>query len=132
MTRKRKTNEVDSTYQSPIVISSQCDTNSNEDISVILSEIRMLDNVIGYISRNETSAAIDLKEQDKLVDYAMISSQIFESGESMAKALDIDSIECIHAEGKGAKVFCITIDENKISVFTDPSFDKDIKRMLVK
>jgi hypothetical protein len=39
---------------------------------------------MGYVLRSETSAIIDLTEQDKIIDYAILSSQISESSLEMA------------------------------------------------
>ena len=90
-------------------------------LTASLAEIRKLKGVIGYILRSDSSAIIDLTEQDKIIEYATLSSQIFESSSKMAKQFNLADIETMLIEGKSAKVLCMNIKENKISVFMEPT-----------
>ena len=88
-------------------------------LTASLAEIRKLKGVIGFILRSDTSAVIDLNEQEKIIEYALLSSQIYESSCEMAKQFNLMNIETVLVEGKSAKVFCMSINENKISVFME-------------
>jgi predicted regulator of Ras-like GTPase activity (Roadblock/LC7/MglB family) len=102
------------------------------DLSANLAEIRKLKGVTGYILRSNTSAIIDIAEQDKIIDYAIMTTQIHESSQEMAKQFNIREIESVLVENKNLKVLCITLGENHISLFIDPSaaHAKIIKRIL--
>ena len=103
------------------------------NLSASLAEIRKLKGVMGYILRSETSAIIDLTEQDKIIDYAVLSSQISESSLEMAKQFNLSNIESVLVEGKNAKVLCMSVGENKIGVFMEKTATHAwiIKRILL-
>jgi predicted regulator of Ras-like GTPase activity (Roadblock/LC7/MglB family) len=104
---------------SAAIISVGDDKNTFATLSASLAEIRKLKGVIGYILRNETLAIVDLTKQDKIIDYALLSSQISESSLEMAKQFNLSSIESVLVEGKSAKVLCMSVGENKIGVFME-------------
>jgi len=103
------------------------------NLSASLAEIRKLKGVMGYILRSKTSAIIDLTEQDKIIDYAVLSSQISESSLEMAKQFNLSNIESVLVEGKNAKVLCMNVGENKIGVFMEKTATHAwiIKRILL-
>ena len=101
------------------VISVGDDTSVFASLAASLAEIRKLNGVKGYILRSDTSAIIDLTEPDKIIEYAILSSQISDSSCEMAKQFNLVDIESVLVEGKSVKVLCMSIDENKISVFMD-------------
>ncbi len=103
------------------------------NLSASLVEIRKLKGVMGYILRSETSAIIDLTEQDKIIDYAVLSSQISESSLEMAKQFNLSNIESVLVEGKSAKVLCMNVGENKIGIFMEKTATHAwiIKRILL-
>jgi predicted regulator of Ras-like GTPase activity (Roadblock/LC7/MglB family) len=115
------------------VISVGNDSSSFTNLSSSLAEIRKLDGVIGYILRSNTSAIIDLTDQDKVIEYAILSSQIAESSSEIAKQLNLSDVESVLVEGKTVKVLCINLSENRISVFMDKNATHDgvIKRILL-
>ena len=101
------------------VISVGDDASVFASLAASLVEIRELDGVKGYILRSDTSAVIDLAEPDKIIEYAILSSQISESSCEMAKQFNLVDIESVLVEGKSVKVLCMSKDENKISVFME-------------
>ena len=103
------------------------------NLSASLTEIRKLKGVMGYILRSKTSAIIDLTEQDKIIDYAVLSSQISESSLEMSKQFNLSNIESVLVEGKNAKVLCMSVGENKIGVFMEKTATHTwiIKRILL-
>jgi predicted regulator of Ras-like GTPase activity (Roadblock/LC7/MglB family) len=93
------------------------------DLSSKLAEIRKDEGVIGYIIRNATSATIDLKEPDKIVEYAIFSSQVLESSREISDLFELGDVESILIEGKENNALCMTIDGNKISIFMEKDAD---------
>ena len=94
-----------------------------ENLSAQLAEIRKCNGVVGYILRSATSATIDLKEPEKIVEYAILSSQVLDSSHEISELFDIGNVENILVEGKNIKVLCMTIGENKISIFMEKTVD---------
>ena len=74
--------------------------------------------------RNTTSAVIDLKEPNKITDYALFSSRAFNSSREIADIFELGIIRSILLEGKEQKVLCITIDGNNISIFLEKEADQ--------
>ncbi len=115
------------------VISAGDDKSGFANLAASLTEIRKLKGVSGYILRSDTSAIVDLSEQDKIIEYAILSSQIAESSREMAKQFNLTDIESVLVEGKSVKVLCMSVGENKISVFMEKTATHDwiIKRILL-
>ena len=93
------------------------------NLSARLAEIRKCDGVVGYILRSATSATIDLKEPAKIIEYAILSSQVLDSSREISELFDIGDVESILVEGKDIKALCMTIGENKISIFMEKTVD---------
>jgi len=88
-----------------------------------LEEVKTYDGVIGYILRNSTSAAIDLKDPTKIIDYAILSSSALDASEELSRLFDLGEVKDIVVEGKDVKVLSLTINENKISIFLEKNAD---------
>jgi len=101
------------------------------DLAASLVEIRKLDGILGYILRNNTAAIIDLTEQDKIIDYAILSYQISESSSEISKQFNLTDIKSVLVEGKTVKVLCMNISDNQISIFMEKTanFDSLMKRI---
>jgi predicted regulator of Ras-like GTPase activity (Roadblock/LC7/MglB family) len=106
------------------------ETISVNNLRANLDEIKTYDGVVGYILRNSTSAAIDLKDPMKIIDYAIISSSALDAGEELSKLFDLGAVKDIVVEGKGIKVLSLTIGENRISIFLEK--DADCEKILRK
>ena len=115
------------------VISVGNDNSSFTNLSSSLAEIRKLNGVIGYILRSNTSAIIDITEQERIIEYAILLSQITESTNEMAKQFNLAGIESVLVEGKFIKVLCMSIDDNKIGIFMEKTATHAwiIKRILL-
>ena len=94
-----------------------------KDLSNKLAEIRKDKGVIGYILRNTNSATIDLKEPEKIVEYAIFSSQALDSSREISDLFELGNVESILAEGKENNALCITIDGNNVSIFMENDAD---------
>lgn len=86
-------------------------------------EIRKNENVLGYILRGESNATVDLNEPSRIVEYAMLASQAFESSEKMADTFDLGEIRNVIVEGQSAKALCANLDRNKLCVFMKKTAD---------
>ena len=121
MMLKQKTNvEILTEFPQGVpVISAGEDNSVFSSLAASLAEIRKLRGVMGYILRNNTSAIIDLAEQERIVEYATLLSQITESSNEMAKQFKLADIESVLVEGKFVKVLCMSICDNRIGIFME-------------
>ena len=94
-----------------------------KDLNKKLTKIRKNKGVIGYILRNTTSATIDLKEPEKIVEYAIFSSQLMESSKEISDQFKLGDITSVLIEGKQNKALCMNIEGNKISIFMEKNAD---------
>ena len=95
-----------------------------KDLNEKLAKIRRNKGVIGYILRNTTSATIDLKEPEKIVEYAIFSSQVLDSSQEISDLLETGDVKNVLIEGKENKVLCMKINGNKISIFMEKEADQ--------
>src|SRR4030067_3878002 len=84
-----------------------------------LAEINKTPGVTGYILRNTTSATIDLKNQEKLTDYAILSAQALDTGQELSELFDLGKVEPILIEGKDHKIVCMAIGGEKGRIFIE-------------
>lgn len=128
MVGKKKTTQELEIKPEPMAIE---ETDLANDLRAGLEEIAKYEGVIGYILRNSTSAAIDLKDPTKIIDYAILSSSVFDAGEEISALLDIGDVKDTIIEGKDAKVISLVVDENKISVFMekDANSEKVLRKL---
>lgn len=128
MPRKKKTVQNLAAVTEPLTVET-----STNDLRARLDEIKAYDGVIGYILRNSTSAAIDLKDPTKIIDYAILSSSALDASQEMSELFNLGDVKDIIVEGKDVKVLSLTVDENKISVFMEKNTDcsKILKKLRV-
>jgi len=115
MARKKKTIQEIATVTEPLTV----EESHVNNLRANLEEIKTYDGVIGYILRNSTSAAIDLKDPTKLIDYAILSSSALDAGEVLSKDFNLGDVKSIIVDGKDVKVLSLTVSDNRISVFMD-------------
>ena len=106
------------------------ETISVNNLRANLEEIKTYDGVVGYILRNSTSAAIDLKDPSKIIDYALISSSALDAGEELSRLFDLGAVKDIVVAGKVVKVLSLNVGENRVSVFLEK--DADCEKILRK
>jgi len=92
-------------------------------LRVSLDEIKAFEGVKGYIMRNTTSAAIDLNDPSKIIDYAILSSSAFDATQELAPIFELGDAKEILVEGKNAKMLSVVTDGNKISIFMKKNVD---------
>jgi predicted regulator of Ras-like GTPase activity (Roadblock/LC7/MglB family) len=115
MARKKKTIQETVTLTEPLSV----EESHGNNLRINLEEIKTYDGVIGYILRNSTSAAIDLKDPTKLIDYAILSSSALDASEALSEDFNLGDVKSIIVDGKDVKVLSLTASDNRISVFMD-------------
>jgi len=120
MVKKKKSSKEIVTETEPLAIEEATPENKLREN---LEEIKTYEGVIGYILRNSTSAAIDLKDPTKIIDYAILSSSALEASEELSELFNLGETHNIVVEGKDIKVLSLTVDENRISIFADKDVD---------
>jgi predicted regulator of Ras-like GTPase activity (Roadblock/LC7/MglB family) len=134
-TKKRSTNETSTTVMVEEDDTTVTTTEENPiftNLSQRLAETSKTEGVIGYILRSATTATIDLKEPEKIIEYAILSSQTLDSTQEISELFELGNVENILIEGKDIKVLCVNIDENKISIFMEKNADHEdiLKKIL--
>jgi AbrB family looped-hinge helix DNA binding protein len=94
-----------------------------ESLLTSAQEIRKNENVLGYILRGENNATVDLNEPSRIVEYAMLASQAFESSERMVDTFNLGKTRNVIVEGQSAKALCANLDRNKLCVFMKKTAD---------
>jgi predicted regulator of Ras-like GTPase activity (Roadblock/LC7/MglB family) len=125
MVKKRSLSENMATIEMDALVEDEeiqqnSDVDDLSDFDTLLDtveEIRKDTEVEGYILRNETKAIVDLNHPEKIIEYAILSSQAFESSETLAQTVHLGDIENLIVEGKDMKLLCINLGENRLSVF---------------
>jgi predicted regulator of Ras-like GTPase activity (Roadblock/LC7/MglB family) len=108
------------TTEEPIAVEDEALVNR---LRANLEEIKTYEGVVGYILRNSTSAAIDLKDPTKIIDYAILSSSALDSSEELSQLLNLGDVKDVIVEGNSVKVVSLTIDGNRISIFLEKGTD---------
>lgn len=127
MTKKKKAVE-NVAVAEPLAVE---EASSADDLRTTLEEVKGYEGVIGYILRNSTSAAIDLKDPSKLIEYAILSSSAIDAGEELSKLFNLGDVKNILVDGKDVKAVSFTVDDNKISVFMEKNanLEKILKKL---
>ena len=120
MNSKTSANTVEAAFVNPAALISVGQENfSFPSLSASLVEVRKLEGVIGYILRSNGSAIIDLEPPENIIQYALLSSQIYDSCQEIAQQFNLGETESMLVEGENVKVLCMGLGENKVSVFME-------------
>jgi predicted regulator of Ras-like GTPase activity (Roadblock/LC7/MglB family) len=123
MTNKKKKDALQvAETNEPIVVDS---SDFESRLRANMEEIRNYDGVVGYILRNTTSASIDVKDPTKIIDYAILSSTIFDMTEEFSTLFNLEDVKDIIINGKNLKIVFLNIGENRISIFLESNSDTD-------
>ena len=99
--------------------------NETEKLQEKLQEINEQEGIVGYILRGSKSASIDLKDPTKIIDYAVLSSTAFDTGENIAEMLQLGEIDSIVLESEETKLLSVKSNDHCLSVFMEKSVDHD-------
>jgi len=119
MVRKKRSFQEVAAVDEPLAV----EATSVSNLRASLEEIKTYEGVIGYILRNSTSAAIDLNDPTKIIDYAILSSSALDASEELSGLFNLGDVKEIVVEGKEVKMLSLTVGENKISVFMEKNAD---------
>ncbi len=126
MMLKQKDSQIETEFSDGAAITVGNDDSVFTGLAASLTEIRKFEGVRGYILRSDTSAIIDLTDQEKIIEYAILSSQISESSGEIAKQLNLTDVESVLVEGKTVKMLCMNMSQNRLSVFMDKTAAHDL------
>jgi predicted regulator of Ras-like GTPase activity (Roadblock/LC7/MglB family) len=122
-----KQKQITQNTEPPVVVEDQAanppESSPFKTLRENLKNIRNLKGVMGYIIRNGASAAIDLQETEKLVEYAIFTSQVMESSKELVDLFTLGDLKTVLIEGENLKVLTMIIKENKINVFMKKGVD---------
>ena len=121
MVRKKRSVQEVAAVAEPITV----EETSTNDLRASLEEVKACDGVIGYILRNSTSAAIDLKDPTKIIDYAILSSSALDASKELSELFNLGGVKEIVVEGKDVKLLSFAVGENKISIFMEKDADHE-------
>jgi hypothetical protein len=98
-------------------------TTNYEKLQEKLLSINEQEGLIGYILRSSKTASIDLKDPKKIIDYALLSSAVFDESQKLGTLLDMEEIESIIVEGEEIKLLSMKINGYNLSVFMEKAVD---------
>lgn len=90
-----------------------------------LEDAKTHEGIIGYILKNSTSAAIDLKDPAKLVDYALLSSVMMDTATRISDTFDLGETKSVVLRGKNVKILSLSIGDDKVSVIMENIANSD-------
>jgi predicted regulator of Ras-like GTPase activity (Roadblock/LC7/MglB family) len=122
MPTKKKVSHVEAVEQVEWAPKSEA-KDSGYDLRSMLDKIKTKAGVIGYIMRASTSASVDIKDPSKIIDYAVLSTSVLETAESLSEAFELGKLNRVIVEGKDLKVLFITVDEQRVSIFMEKNVD---------
>ena len=95
----------------------------SQDLATRLSKMCERPEILGFIMRDTTTATINLKEPEKIVDYALLTSQALESSQEISQMFNLGDFESTLIEGKNMKTLCFVLDENRVNIFMEKDVD---------
>lgn len=118
--KKRSLNE----NETPALLDGETEEKPNtKDLRAKLEEIRKLEGVKGYILKDSTSAVIDFENSAKTVEYALLSSQAFESSEELGELFPLGEVENMLIKCAAINMLCVAIGEATVSLFLGKDSD---------
>lgn len=108
-----------------LVKNSETDDTENdvENMQEKLQEIKNQEGIIGYILRSKKSASINVKDPTKIIDYAILSSAVFDVSQNMTEALQMGEVDTIVVESEETKLLSMNINNHRLSIFMEKSVD---------
>ena len=95
------------------------------DLQTKLQDIKKQDGIIGYILRGPETAAIDIKDPTKIIEYASLSSAAFEVSKDICKNVEIGEVNNMVVESEDTKIMCLAVNDQKVSIFMEKSVNHD-------
>lgn len=99
--------------------------NDMEQLQEKLQELKNQEGIIGYILRGPNSASIDVKDPTKIIEYAVLSSTIFDVSSNMTETLQIGEVNTAVVESEETKLLSMNINDHRLSIFMEKNVDHD-------
>ena len=96
---------------------------TDETFQEKLQELKSQQGIIGYILRCSNSAAIDLKDPTKIIDYAVLSSAVLDVSCKMTEKFQVGEVEKVVLESEEKILLSMSIGNKLLSVFMEKSVD---------
>jgi predicted regulator of Ras-like GTPase activity (Roadblock/LC7/MglB family) len=106
-----------------LVKNDQNENDNDEHLQEKLQEIKGQEGIIGYILRGSKSAAIDVKDPTKIIEYAVFSSAVFDLSRNMTDTLQMGDANTIVVESEKTKLLSMNVNNHRLSIFMEKSFD---------
>lgn len=97
--------------------------NNDETLQEKLKEIKNQQGIIGYILRSSNSAAVDLKDPQKIIDYAVLSSSVLDVSNNITEKLQVSEMETAVVEGEEKKLLLMKVGNKHLSIFMEHTAD---------
>jgi predicted regulator of Ras-like GTPase activity (Roadblock/LC7/MglB family) len=96
---------------------------TDETLQEKLQELKNQDGIIGYILRCSNSAAIDLKDPTKIIDYAVLSSAVLDIGCKMTENFQVGPVERVVVESEETTMLSMNTGNKLLTVFMEKAVD---------
>jgi predicted regulator of Ras-like GTPase activity (Roadblock/LC7/MglB family) len=96
-----------------------------EELEEKLQDIKNQEGIIGYTLRSSKSASIDLRDPTKMIDYALLSSTVFDISQKMTEDLQMGEVDTIIVESEETKILSMNIDNRRLSIFMEKHVNHD-------
>jgi len=96
---------------------------ASPELAECLSKLSERSEVLGYILRDTNTATINLKDPEKIVEYAILGSEALEASQEISQLFNLGEFGSTLVEGRDTKALCFMINENKINVFMKKDTD---------
>ncbi|MFZ7138959.1 MAG: roadblock/LC7 domain-containing protein [archaeon] len=96
-----------------------------DDLLGKLQDLKKQEGIIGYIIRGPETAAIDIKDPTKIIEYASLSSTAFEVSNDIAKTMETGEVNDLVVESENTKLLCMIVKNHRVSVFMEKNVKHD-------
>jgi predicted regulator of Ras-like GTPase activity (Roadblock/LC7/MglB family) len=90
---------------------------------VQLEQVAKMAGVQGYIRRNDVTATVNLREQGRVQEYALLSADAFVSSEQLIGVFKLGGFSDFVVECEAFKVLCLCVGDEAVCVFMDKCVD---------
>ncbi len=94
-----------------------------EAVQEKLQGIRNQEGILGYILRAQKSAAVDLKDPTKIMDYALFSTTARDVGCNMTEIFQMGEVDSIVVESGETKLLSMNLNNHHLSLFMEKNVD---------
>lgn len=106
------------------------DKPGTEDLRACLEEISTYEGVRGYILRNSAAAVINFEAKTKTTEYALLSSQAFETCDKLGEIFSLGGTIKLLVECVDVDMHCMVVGDAMVSLFL--AKDVDLAEVLAK